>query len=93
MTSSIDRLTKAALYRHFSPIQAARLWSLYEMGVSLSTLARATKVLKGLGVNPSNDHEWSFFTDSEAHAPVPLEMYHEETETWIEIMCLGVDKP
>lgn len=87
--ADIGALTHQALYRQFSPSRAARLWELYSaMGVSLDTLARASKILKGLGVTKDNDAQWSFYTNDNG----ALELWNEEDETWVEVEHLTLKR-
>lgn len=93
---SIASLTEAALARHFSPGRAQRLKDLIGMGVSLSTVARARKVLDGFGVTPENDHEWHFYadwdTDIDVDGTATLQLWHQTSGTWIEVVYQGYEE-
>lgn len=81
----LEVLADAALDRHFSPGRAERLRYLMREGngLSLDVVARAHKVLLGLGVNPSNDHHWGFFLSDDD--PKGLELWDVRDGTLITI--------
>jgi hypothetical protein len=88
--SELSTLTDAALDRHFSPGRAARLRDLMNIyGLGLDVVSRAHKVLVGLGVNPSNDRDWSFYLCE--REPLGLEIHNHTDGTIITIHVLPVE--
>jgi hypothetical protein len=87
----LPALTDAALDRHFSPGRAARLRELMrDCGLGLDTVARAHKILVGLGVSPKNDKRWMFsICDGE---PVGLEIWNPDDGTFVTVQVLRPEK-
>ena len=88
--NQLNKLTKTALKRLYSPPTARRLWELHGIGVSVGTLARARKVLDGFGVTPGNDGEWTFDLIHEWYREeIGLRMHCVSTHTIIEVVMFS----
>lgn len=85
--TDLTELAHLALAARFSPRKVERFKEVLRMGVSIGTVARAVKVLQAYGTTPENDHEWSVFMETKDE-PVPLQLWHKATGTWIEVLWL-----